>query len=187
MEQAMTEAEWQVCADPSRMLEFLRGKASDRKFRLFACACCRQVWHLLTDERSRKAVQVAERFADRQATEAEMDDALRHADRAQFELWSLEASEDAPETYEAPPWLARLWAKACAHPRPLEYIDTNNFASNLIATTTKAALLRDIFGNPFRPVSLADTRLTPEAVSLARAAYEERSWPSGELDRQRLA
>ena len=60
----MTEAEWLVCTDPRPMLEFLRDKASDRKLRLYACACCRQVWDLLLDERSCTAIEVAEQYAD---------------------------------------------------------------------------------------------------------------------------
>src|SRR5437588_8780012 len=45
---AMTEAEWLECTDPRPMLQYLKGKAGERKFRLFACACVRRVWNQLT-------------------------------------------------------------------------------------------------------------------------------------------
>jgi hypothetical protein len=46
------------------MLEFLRGKAGERKLRLFACACCRRIWDFITDAQSRAVVEITERSAD---------------------------------------------------------------------------------------------------------------------------
>ncbi len=48
-------------------------------------------------------------------------------------------------------------------------------------------LIRCVFGNPFRPVAIEPVSLTPAVVSIARAAYDERLLPSGELDAARLA
>jgi hypothetical protein len=59
----MTEDQWLACKSFETMLVLARDtrdKCSDRKLRLFAAACCRQVWSLLTNEPSRKAVEVAE-------------------------------------------------------------------------------------------------------------------------------
>ena len=41
----------------------------DREFRLYAVWCARQVQHLMTDPRSTDAVDVAERYANGEATE----------------------------------------------------------------------------------------------------------------------
>jgi len=36
--------------------------------------------------------------------------------------------------------------------------------------------LREVLGNPFRPVSVAPTWLTPQVLAVARAVYDERRW-----------
>lgn len=44
----------------------------DREIRLYAVWCARQVEHLMTDQRSKDALNVAERFADGKATDVEL-------------------------------------------------------------------------------------------------------------------
>src|SRR4051812_7423335 len=71
----MTESDWLNATDPQAMLLFLQdsGKASQRKLRLFAAACCRRIWHLLPNECSRYAVELSERYADERFSEEELD------------------------------------------------------------------------------------------------------------------
>lgn len=55
-------------SDEDKIWAFTReGIVDDCTLRLFACRCVRQVWHLLTDERSRNIVEVAERYANGEA------------------------------------------------------------------------------------------------------------------------
>src|SRR4051812_16508799 len=77
----MTEAEWLVATDPMPMLEFLRGKASDRKLRLFAVACSRRYWSLYTYNQCRATIEVAERYADGLARLEELEDSFSAAFR----------------------------------------------------------------------------------------------------------
>jgi hypothetical protein len=44
----------------------------DREKRLFACWCCDQIAHLITDERSKNAVTVARKFANGEASREEL-------------------------------------------------------------------------------------------------------------------
>src|SRR5262249_17515325 len=75
----MNEAEWLICADPSAMLRFVKGRVSERKLLLFTAPCGRRLWRLLEDKRSRDAVMVGERYADKEATADEFAVARRRA------------------------------------------------------------------------------------------------------------
>lgn len=91
----MTESNWNTCADPERMLDHLttnwffawlgrRHQMTSRQYRLFSCATCRDIWPLLTDERSRKAVEVAELYVDNKASAGELATASEDAREASF-------------------------------------------------------------------------------------------------------
>ena len=59
----------------------------DREIRLFAVWCARQVQHLLKDQRSIDALDVAERYANGEATEDELTAARAAAWAAMWAAW----------------------------------------------------------------------------------------------------
>jgi hypothetical protein len=82
----MTEQEWLHGNDLQAMLKHLSFTVSERKFRLTECAFHRRFWYLLSDVRNRRAVEVAERYADGMATKDELKDALDSASVAFDEI-----------------------------------------------------------------------------------------------------
>ncbi len=96
----MNADDWDSCTDPDAMLMYLgdSGRVFSRKLRLFAVACCRRIWQLMTDPRSRALVEVVERHLDGGATEDEWE----AASAAAYEAWYESAVLSTPELYGQP-------------------------------------------------------------------------------------
>lgn len=177
----MTEAEWMGCTDPTPMLEFLRGKASDRKLRLFAVACCFEVWYLMRDKRSKKAATVSERYADGLIALPRMA-VVREAARRAIAEWV--SAEEGTVGRRFPEEVAHAATLADADQAAVRAADIAARLSEAEAREigcesrkqSQAILLRDIFGNPFRPVTLdtAWLRSNDAVAKLAQAIYDNR-------------
>ena len=87
----------------------------DREKRLYAVWCVRQVEHLLTDQRSRDALEVSERFARGRATREELDAARATAARATAATAAYAAYAAADAAYAAAYAAARAAADAAAY------------------------------------------------------------------------
>jgi hypothetical protein len=185
----MTEAEWLACEDPERMLEFLRGRVSERKQRLFGCAVCRLVWRLFTDERSRMAVEVVERYADGLASREAMAEAEALASDARD--LAVGPSSTAPRRHRSRAGMCTSWAAYCLTLVP-DGDDRRRWVGEVIAEATAYVLdarknrrreghslgvnlLRCVLGNPFHPVQPGPW-VTPAAVTVARDIYDRRDF-----------
>lgn len=174
----LTEAEWTGCTDPQRMLQFLKGKASDRKLRLFACACCRTIWTSLTYGRSKQVVEVAEKYADGLATEAELQKAYSNAREAAYRMTAKVtrgslANRNGWTLDEARHYFA---SEARHIHKPFLFRRLGQFFRDDDLRSISPALLRDIVSNPFKPVTLNTTWLTTTVQQLASAIYEDRAF-----------
>lgn len=202
----MTEAEWVACTDPQKMLEFLRDKASERKLRLFAVACCRRIGPYLEEKRSRWVVEISERYADGRATRERLNSARERAEMA-YDGIHLSGGGDVEQipaqavlglgvvlVVNEVVELAAATFGAVARGEAYDLIwktpgkdneerwaedDAIRNAAESEERQVQATLLRDIFGNPFRPVSVNTSWLTwndGTVVKLAQSIYDERTF-----------
>jgi hypothetical protein len=175
----MTEAEWLAGHDPDTLLNFLGGGASNRRLRLFACACCRRIWGLLTSPRYRGAVETSERYADRLAGPQE----LKAARAAAWERLAEQEGSDAPARAAAVRGLLResraaafearavVANRACRRHEDLAAASQAWHAAEAAEKRAQCALLRDIFGNPFRPAQADPAWLAWDGGTVAKLAH----------------
>jgi hypothetical protein len=166
----LTEAEWLECPDPDRMLwlPLLRNKTTERKLRLFACACCRRMWNLLTDDRSRAVIEVAEKYADGVASAAEVNATREVARNAVTSPFIISRPTSGPAVRFTPGSVALSAAATAARYSPrgsalFAAMFAEDIARDRVAFDAErkeqAGVFRDLIGNPFWPVSLDPTWL----------------------------
>jgi hypothetical protein len=181
----VTESDWLTSPDPQALLTFLsqRGRADDRKHRLFACACCRRIWDRFPDERNRDLVVAVENYPNHTFDDPEIHDPACASSAREREF------SDDPAY-----WVAKALGRGF-------YKMTASVSAAVVAARTlgivapdgddaseskrtpqraeaehQAALLRDVFGSPFRLVLFALEWRTDTAVALARQMYEAREF-----------
>ena len=181
----MTEAEWLTSLGPAAMAKSRVGIASDRKLRLLVCGACRLFWSLLPNKKSRHAVKLAERSADR-ALFCEDLEAIGDAVRVDF--WRKETAREFAQGYAstaASMATADLtnenvdWAmKAAENALRWAEIDATKVYERAgdAGQATLTRLVRDVFGNPFRPVAFDPRWRTGDVIGLARGIYDERAF-----------
>jgi hypothetical protein len=179
----MTEAEWlRENTNAQKMVlhvskcGYPRTKVGRRKLRLFACGCCRQIWSDLPDPRTTHAIETAELFADGKAVQKELDRAGKAIQRltryypGKDDLQISTANGLARTTTLLKSYDAALGVTM--YPLPLAgYFGTPTEESALVCN-----ILRDIFGNPFRPVTIIPEWRTSTVLALAQGIYDEKAF-----------
>jgi hypothetical protein len=170
---AMTEKQWLAwddCRDPTLFTELERWPAA-RTPRLLACAACRLVWDKLTDQRSRTAIEEAERYCDGETTRK----ALTAAHRAAVTAYR--------EARRGTPARNACWAASKAS-RPTNPTGGMDETLTIISAGEDnpwhdllLGMIRDAYGpRLFRSVPVDSAWLTSNVVALARGIYTDRAF-----------
>ncbi len=196
----MTEHEWQACADPAPMLEGFHDRASMRKLRLFAVACCRRIErHWPSDSAAPRLLEVCERHAEGHASVRELGElrgvvgavgGLTRAER--YALQALQATTQRVLSLNVLLSVVHNAARAVREAEndravvrqalPGKEIEAARGAFRAAEEAqarerqAQADLLRCLLGNPFRE-PVRDIALTaPQVVLTAYSTYTGRTY-----------
>jgi hypothetical protein len=165
----MTEKDYMACNEPTKLIECVHKLTSPRKLRLFACAHCRHLWDLLSEDCFRAAVEVAERHADGLASNKDLSIAKKESGIA-LERNGLKGVIGRSYSALGAAWsTTRDAATAAIYPTWVFTEDDDK--------KRQRALCLDIFGNPFRP-SIVDRGWLAwndgTVPKIAQAIYDDR-------------
>lgn len=186
----MTEADWLTGSVPLPMLSLLRDKADPRKLRLLRIAAARLEWDKLPEYPYRRAVEAAEAYVEGGITAEE----LAEFNSSLYRVFSPDAEKELRNGFleaknrsnELPDLkgnftdafvLHSLCHAACQSEKLIQVPDGGAIWGLVFLRLSArlTPLIRDIFGNPFRPVVIDPAWLTPAVIELAQAIYSDRS------------
>jgi hypothetical protein len=189
----MTEPEWMGCEAPEAMVRHLVSKSSERKMRLFVVACCRRIWHSLNETEDRRAVELAERFADGEEGIRAVENFRKGIDwsrpgtakyavypsaagAAECVLFNVERSLVQEGTSAAVKRALREEGETAEEARQagLRAYTESTPRVRRAARSLLSQILRDIFGNPFRPLNIDPAWLTTTVRTMAQTIYDDR-------------
>jgi hypothetical protein len=194
-----TEQDWLVSTEPHITLELAFVTTEDppskrmllpsnRKLRLFSCACCRRIWHLLSTDWAKACVLLAEAYCDGLVGESELKAAFSKAPESLLRLggWHVgRVAEAAGATGEARTVWALVAARDVSAPdggmnkEELPQQTRRNCCpeeSDPVERAAQAAMLRDVYGNPFRLTSFDPVWRTRTVLALAQVMYDSRDF-----------
>jgi hypothetical protein len=162
----MTEQQWTNARNIRRMLEYLEPRGTARKFRLLACACCRQWRDVVRGKLLAEMVDYAESFAD---------DLIEPVKYLQYTADLL--------YYPVVAELAELDGVTSANKvvAALEERHGKQVSGKILS------MIHEIFGNPFRPIRFDAAWRTPEVLRVAEEAYDRPALFTGRIDTGSLA
>ena len=183
---SMNEHEWMKCDDSEPMLDFLNAQASKRKLRLFACECARRV-QSKADWMGDGEILLSERFAEGLASRRELRLARNQIGGIGSFSPAASASNLRSAILEEKAEISAQQAALCAGDFAymvvfvsMNYVNNESSqAARADENKVQADLLREIFGNPFRPVAIDPAWPAWHdgiIVKIAQSIYDERAF-----------
>jgi hypothetical protein len=184
MKPRITEAEW-LAADNVIAFDLYRSAWKQfRKWRLFGAACCRHAITLTPDARLETLAACAEHYADGLVTWDDVKNARRDILLIRKQLGARffgpdEVMYDVLEALDVATKQTSTAPLGACHKAQLAFaaVSRPDYDAGLRrAEPEQVLLIRDIFGNPFRPVALDPAWRTSTAVALAQQMYDARDF-----------
>ena len=193
----LTEDGWLRAQNPGLLLDFARQSGSPRRLRLATVGCCRLAWpsvppcpHPL-DEKCLALLDLSEQYADGVAKYTQLTAARRElagrdvprggpVDAKVAAAWFAAARDPATGCTEAVHRLLGVsWGGAKELVMPTDRVEVGfpRGGGNWVAAClVMVSVTRDVFGNPFRPVTLDPEWRTSTVLALASQMYGSRDF-----------
>ena len=182
----MTEAEWDSETSSGRMIEQIRRsirlspRVRARKCRLAALAMLREFLAGETVPGLAGVMDAVERWCDEQGSLAEVNRAAAAA-TANFPVRSDDDTNWRPvvgylESYDDAVCLRGIASSTQLAQEHRMAISTRTIAPLVPFVAVQCRIIREVFGNLFRPVTFSPDWRTDTALSLARQMYESREF-----------